>query len=148
VQNWLAECRYGAAVALAAGFTDWNCTELQATRSGRDLDGKRLMMRGEREVWLRRAVVEVVMVKEKGKKVDMRLVKSYYGEDRWRRSIPSSGGERLELMMVWQGSATVDSREHQQEYGLTAWCFRYQPSSQPSSQPSELRAHEHKSASM
>jgi hypothetical protein len=39
----LAECRYGAAVALAAGFTDWNCIELQATRGGRarrDLDGK------------------------------------------------------------------------------------------------------------
>ena len=37
------ECRYGAAVALAAGFTDWNCTEPQATRGGRarrDLDGK------------------------------------------------------------------------------------------------------------
>jgi hypothetical protein len=27
----------------------------------------------------------------------------------------SSGGERLELMMVWQGSATVDSRQHGQE---------------------------------
>jgi hypothetical protein len=44
----------------------------------------------------------------------------------------SSGGERLELMMVWQGSATVDIRKHKQEYGLTAWCSRHQPSSQPS----------------
>jgi hypothetical protein len=59
----LAECRYGAAVALAAGFTDWNCAELQARRGGgreSDRDDQRLMMRGEQEVWLRRAVAEVV----------------------------------------------------------------------------------------
>jgi hypothetical protein len=44
----------------------------------------------------------------------LRLVKSYYGEDKWRATaaVAAVKGWRFSLMMVWQGgvSAVVDSR--------------------------------------
>jgi hypothetical protein len=74
----------------------------------------------------------------------LRLVKSYYGEDKWRTTAAAAAvkGWRFSLMMVWQGGCQrwwIPGQDCL--YGHTAWCFRHQPSSQPSEL--RTRAHEH-----